>query len=83
MDLRHWLSEKANIMDGELYYYVKITSYAEFIVVVLVLFLSSFLTFKILVHLQAHLTIQPAGVNPLKKINQVLKYTWKRKIPKS
>ena len=77
----NFLCNMENATAGDLYYHIKITSYAEFVLLSLGLFLSSCFTYKILARNRPLLTIQPVGVNPFKKVYQILKYTWKHKIP--
>ena len=81
MNEHHLICQLLHNSRDSLYHHLKMTGKVETLVWVLIFFLSACFAFLILKWNRPCLEIQPAGTNPFKKVFQVLKYTWKHKIP--
>ena len=66
-----------NKSDNEEYYIRTVLTVS----VVLLQFIMAGVSFIVLLHCKKHLTIEPAGNNPFATVYQVLKYSWKHKVP--
>ena len=78
---QHSACEKDDGSAVDLQFHFRMVYTTEILVFVLAQFLLTCFVLIILQSSKSYLTIQPAGTNPFKKVYQVLKYTWKHKIP--